>query len=92
MLLSDIYTRLFDYQKTGVKWLWELHTQRAGGIIGDEMGLGKTIQVRGVSGPYHGAFTAPCKAVSVQDLMQHVKLKHALCPGNSDLRLTSRHS
>jgi len=22
----------------GVKWLWELHTQRAGGIIGDEMG------------------------------------------------------
>jgi len=23
---------------TGVKWLWELHTQRAGGIIGDEMG------------------------------------------------------
>ena len=26
--------------------MWELHTQRAGGIIGDEMGLGKTIQVR----------------------------------------------
>jgi hypothetical protein len=23
---------------TGVKWLWELHTQRTGGIIGDEMG------------------------------------------------------
>ena len=22
----------------GVKWMWELHTQRAGGIIGDEMG------------------------------------------------------
>lgn len=44
-LLADIYDRLFDYQKTGVKWLWELHTQRAGGIIGDEMGLGKTIQV-----------------------------------------------
>ncbi len=30
---------------TGVKWMWELHTQKAGGIIGDEMGLGKTIQV-----------------------------------------------
>ena len=28
-----------------MKWLWELHTQRAGGIIGDEMGLGKTIQL-----------------------------------------------
>ncbi len=33
------------YQKTGVKWLWELHTQQAGGIVGDEMGLGKTIQM-----------------------------------------------
>lgn len=42
---ADIYNRLFDYQKTGVKWLWELHTQRAGGIIGDEMGLGKTVQL-----------------------------------------------
>jgi SNF2 family DNA or RNA helicase len=40
-----IWSALFDYQRTGVKWLWELHTQRAGGIIGDEMGLGKTIQV-----------------------------------------------
>lgn len=27
-----------------MKWLWELHSQHAGGIIGDEMGLGKTIQ------------------------------------------------
>lgn len=30
---------------TGVKWLWELHCQQVGGILGDEMGLGKTIQV-----------------------------------------------
>ena len=30
----------------GVKWMWELHTQRAGGIVGDEMGLGKTVQAR----------------------------------------------
>ncbi len=28
---------------TGVKWLWELHTQRAGGIIGDEMGADVTL-------------------------------------------------
>ena len=33
------------YQQTGVSWLWELHRQQAGGIIGDEMGLGKTIQM-----------------------------------------------
>lgn len=41
---GDIYPYLFDYQKTGVQWLWELHQQNVGGIIGDEMGLGKTIQ------------------------------------------------
>uniref|UniRef100_A0A7N0U8W1 Uncharacterized protein n=1 Tax=Kalanchoe fedtschenkoi TaxID=63787 RepID=A0A7N0U8W1_KALFE len=40
-----IFDKLFDYQKVGVQWMWELHCQRAGGIIGDEMGLGKTIQV-----------------------------------------------
>jgi len=44
-LPGDIYPYLFDYQKTGVQWLWELHQQQVGGIIGDEMGLGKTIQV-----------------------------------------------
>ncbi|PYH88258.1 DNA repair protein Rhp26/Rad26 [Aspergillus ellipticus CBS 707.79] len=42
---GDISPLLFDYQKTGVQWLWELQQQQVGGIIGDEMGLGKTIQV-----------------------------------------------
>ena len=41
-----IYRRVSSrYQQTGVKWLWELHCQQAGGIIGDEMGLGKTVQM-----------------------------------------------
>ena len=42
---GDVYLSLFDYQKTGVHWLLELHAQQVGGIIGDEMGLGKTIQI-----------------------------------------------
>ncbi|XP_074647554.1 DNA excision repair protein ERCC-6-like [Tubulanus polymorphus] len=42
---SKIWKKLYRYQKTCVKWLWELHGQQAGGIIGDEMGLGKTIQM-----------------------------------------------
>lgn len=42
---GDIWASLFAYQKTGVRWLWELYNQRTGGIIGDEMGLGKTVQV-----------------------------------------------
>lgn len=48
-----IFSKLFDYQKVGVQWLWELHCQRAGGIIGDEMGLGKTIQVLSFLGALH---------------------------------------
>lgn len=35
---------LFIFFK-GVQWLWELHRQEVGGILGDEMGLGKTIQI-----------------------------------------------
>eukprot|EP01117_Protostelium_nocturnum_P001278 TRINITY_DN1158_c1_g1_i1.p1 TRINITY_DN1158_c1_g1~~TRINITY_DN1158_c1_g1_i1.p1 ORF type:complete len:1186 (+),score=442.11 TRINITY_DN1158_c1_g1_i1:212-3769(+) len=40
----QMHSCLFEYQVTGVQWMWELHCQSAGGIIGDEMGLGKTIQ------------------------------------------------
>ncbi|XP_065874803.1 protein CHROMATIN REMODELING 8 [Euphorbia lathyris] len=50
---EGIFCKLFDYQKVGVQWLWELHCQRAGGIIGDEMGLGKTIQVLSFLGALH---------------------------------------
>lgn len=42
---EQIWNRLFKFQKTGLKWFWELHSQRCGGILGDEMGLGKTIQM-----------------------------------------------
>ena len=42
---SVIWDRLYDYQKVGVQWMFELHQQHCGGILGDEMGLGKTIQV-----------------------------------------------
>lgn len=27
--------RLFPYQRTGVRWMWELHMQEAGGVVGD---------------------------------------------------------
>ena len=43
---SSIWDALYNYQKVCVQWLWELHQQKVGGILGDEMGLGKTVQVR----------------------------------------------
>ncbi len=44
-LPARINRKLYWYQRTGVRWLWELYRQGAGGILGDEMGLGKTVQV-----------------------------------------------
>ncbi|CAD5124474.1 DgyrCDS12756 [Dimorphilus gyrociliatus] len=44
-ICRKLWNKLYDYQKTCVKWLWELHVQQTGGIIADEMGLGKTIQI-----------------------------------------------
>jgi len=47
-MLSNVYEKLHPYQRTGVRWLWELHQQRAGGIVGDEMGTTMCVRVRGV--------------------------------------------
>ncbi|KAK6360550.1 hypothetical protein TWF730_006690 [Orbilia blumenaviensis] len=53
-LPGDIAHSLFDYQKTAVNWLWNLHAkQHTGGILGDEMGLGKTIQTIAFIGGLH---------------------------------------
>eukprot|EP00736_Rhodelphis_marinus_P006224 Rmarinus@m.17114 len=43
-LPASLYEKLFDYQVKAVLWMWELHNQRVGGILGDEMGLGKTLE------------------------------------------------
>ena len=37
MIPGDIFVHLFDYQKTCVKWLWELYCQKVGGVLGDEV-------------------------------------------------------
>lgn len=42
---KEMWHNLFEHQRTGVRWLWELHQLGTGGILGDEMGLGKTIQM-----------------------------------------------
>lgn len=47
ILPAFIWNRLFAYQKTCIKWLWELHAQNVGGIIADEMGLGQTLSMHG---------------------------------------------
>lgn len=39
---GDIWHALYQFQRTGVQWLSELHALESGGIVADEMGLGKT--------------------------------------------------
>ncbi|KAJ1964902.1 DNA repair protein rhp26 [Dipsacomyces acuminosporus] len=41
----QVWSRLLEYQKAAIRWMFALHQQNAGGILGDEMGLGKTVQV-----------------------------------------------
>ncbi|KYM92518.1 DNA excision repair protein ERCC-6 [Atta colombica] len=40
-----VWEKLYRYQKVAVKWLWELHSRKLGGLLGDEMGLGKTVEI-----------------------------------------------
>ena len=42
-LPAKIYERLFEHQKIGIKWLYDLYTNKKGGVLGDDMGLGKTV-------------------------------------------------
>lgn len=73
---GEIYSRLFEYQRIGVKWLWELHQQNAGGIVGDEMGLGKTIQTiaflvaLSYSGKWPGSAIIVCPATVMKQWVQ----------------------
>ncbi|CAL5223760.1 g6324 [Coccomyxa viridis] len=62
-----------------IKWMWELHNQRAGGIIGDEMGLGKTVQVAAfLAGLHHSGLFRPsivvCPATVLRQWLRELRL------------------
>lgn len=42
---ASLFDNLFDHQKQGIQWLYNLWNQNKGGVLGDDMGLGKTVQV-----------------------------------------------
>jgi DNA excision repair protein ERCC-6 len=69
-----INDRLFEYQRTGIKWMWDLREQEAGGIVGDEMGLGKTVQVAS----FLGLLGASRKLKSVLVIAPATMLQHWL--------------
>ena len=36
---QSLHEKLFEYQREALQWLWDLHLQNTGGILGDEMDL-----------------------------------------------------
>ena len=66
-----LWKHLFTHQRTCIEWLWELHRQEAGGVVGDEMGLGKTLQVVGIwAALQHSGRAGPCIVVSPATVMR----------------------
>ncbi|KAJ2614577.1 DNA repair protein rhp26 [Coemansia sp. RSA 1365] len=79
----QIWDRLLGYQKAGLRWMFTLHQQNAGGVLGDEMGLGKTVQVAAfLAALYHSRLlNRPSIIVCPATLMrQWVREFHAWWP------------
>jgi DNA excision repair protein ERCC-6 len=59
---SRVFPKLYPHQVECLKWLWKLHKENTGGILGgllglvlssqtaDDMGLGKTVQIASMLG------------------------------------------
>jgi DNA excision repair protein ERCC-6 len=63
---------LFPYQREAVEWMWRLHQDRVGGILGDEMGLGKTIMVAALLGSLrHSGLLRPSLVVCPATVISH---------------------
>ncbi|XP_021677310.2 protein CHROMATIN REMODELING 24 isoform X2 [Hevea brasiliensis] len=71
-LPSKIAKMLYPHQRDGLKWLWSLHYQGKGGILGDDMGLGKTMQICGfLAGLFHSRLIKRALVVAPKTLLSH---------------------
>ncbi|KAG5393988.1 hypothetical protein IGI04_023951 [Brassica rapa subsp. trilocularis] len=71
-LRGKIATILYPHQREGLKWLWSLHIQEKGGILGDDMGLGKTMQICSfLAGLFHSKLIKRAMIVAPKTLLPH---------------------
>ncbi|XP_057961339.1 protein CHROMATIN REMODELING 24 [Malania oleifera] len=71
-LPGKIAEMLYPHQRDGLKWLWSLHCQGKGGILGDDMGLGKTMQVCSfLAGLFHSCLIKRALVVAPKTLLSH---------------------
>ncbi|XP_065875193.1 protein CHROMATIN REMODELING 24 isoform X2 [Euphorbia lathyris] len=72
ILPGQIAKMLYPHQRDGLKWLWSLHCQGKGGILGDDMGLGKTMQICGfLAGLFHSRLIKRALIVAPKTLLSH---------------------
>ncbi|KAK3009783.1 hypothetical protein RJ639_015403, partial [Escallonia herrerae] len=71
-LPGKIVKMLYPHQCDGLKWLWSLHCQGKGGILGDDMGLGKTMQICGfLAGLFNSFLIKRALIVAPKTLLPH---------------------
>uniref|UniRef100_A0A7N2RCC1 Uncharacterized protein n=1 Tax=Quercus lobata TaxID=97700 RepID=A0A7N2RCC1_QUELO len=71
-LPGKIAKMLYPHQCDGLRWLWSLHCQGKGGILGDDMGLGKTMQICGfLAGLFHSRLINRVLVVAPKTLLPH---------------------
>ncbi|VFR02291.1 unnamed protein product [Cuscuta campestris] len=71
-LPGEVAKMLYPHQRDGLKWLWSIHSQGKGGILGDDMGLGKTMQICGfLAGLFHSNMIRRAMIVAPKTLMSH---------------------
>ncbi|KAK8710077.1 hypothetical protein V6N13_145418 [Hibiscus sabdariffa] len=71
-LPTTVAKMLYVHQREGLKWLWSLHCQGKGGILGDDMGLGKTMQICGfLAGLFHSKLIKRALIVAPKTLLSH---------------------
>ncbi|GMY12529.1 protein CHROMATIN REMODELING 24 isoform X1 [Fagus crenata] len=71
-LPGKIAQMLYPHQSEGLRWLWSLHCQGKGGILGDDMGLGKTMQICGfLAGLFHSRLIKRAMVVAPKTLLPH---------------------
>lgn len=71
-LQGRIAKMLYPHQRDGLRWLWSLHCQGKGGILGDDMGLGKTMQICGfLAGLFYSRLIKRVLVVAPKTLLPH---------------------
>ncbi|KAL5704507.1 DNA helicase [Ranunculus cassubicifolius] len=72
ILPGRVARMLYPHQTSGLRWLWSLHSQGKGGILGDDMGLGKTMQMCSfIAGLFHSRLIKRVLVVAPKTLLSH---------------------